>query len=82
MTFLILLMIKILHYLKDPKLWELWVYSSLWVMQDFDHQPYSPDMEPEISGRRGEQTEARSQGDLLSRNPSNKGASGFRILGF
>ena len=28
--------------LKDPKLRELWyihVYSLLWVMQDFDHQP-------------------------------------------
>ena len=33
----LLLMIQILHYLKDPKLWELWntmEYSLLWVMQD------------------------------------------------
>ena len=27
------------YYLKDPNLWELWAYSLLWVMQDFDHQP-------------------------------------------
>ena len=36
---LVLLMIYILHYLQDPKLWELW-YSFLWVMQDLYHQPY------------------------------------------
>ena len=28
---MMLLMIQILHYLKDPKLWEIW----LWVMQDY-----------------------------------------------
>ena len=27
---MVLLIIEILHYLKDPKLWELWVYSLLW----------------------------------------------------
>ena len=32
---------KILHYLKDPKLWELWYIPELWVMQDFVHQPYN-----------------------------------------
>ena len=30
---------KILHDLKDPKLWELWYIPLLWVMQDFVHQP-------------------------------------------
>ena len=34
---------KILHYLKDPKLWGIMVYSLLWVMQDFVHQPYFGD---------------------------------------
>ena len=34
-------MIYLLHFLKDPKLWELWLCSLLWVMQDFDHQPYN-----------------------------------------
>ena len=33
------LMIDILRYLKVPKLWELWVYSLLRVMQDFYHHP-------------------------------------------
>ena len=28
-------MIQILHYLKDPKLWELWHIPYLWVMQDY-----------------------------------------------
>ena len=36
---LIRMMIQILHYLKDPKLLELWVYSLLWVLQDLYHQP-------------------------------------------
>ena len=30
----ILLMIEILHYLKGPKLWELWYIPYSWVMQD------------------------------------------------
>ena len=36
------LMIEILHYLKDPKLWELYVILLiiLWVMHDLHHQPY------------------------------------------
>ena len=33
-------MIEILHDLKDPKLWEIMVYSFLWVMQGLYHQPY------------------------------------------
>ena len=36
----ILLMDKILHDLKDSKLWELWYIPYIWVMQDFVHQPY------------------------------------------
>ena len=36
----ILLMIETLHYLKDPKLWGIMVYSLLWAMQDFYHQPH------------------------------------------
>ena len=36
---LLLLMIGILLYLKDPKLWELWFIPCLWVMQDVYHQP-------------------------------------------
>ena len=33
-------MIEILHYLKDPKLWDLWyLLNLLWVMQDLYHQP-------------------------------------------
>ena len=31
-------MIQILHYLKDPKVGELWNISLLWVMQDLYHQ--------------------------------------------
>ena len=37
---MILLMDKILHDPKDPKLWELWYIPYKWVMQDFVHQPY------------------------------------------
>ena len=33
------LMTYILHYLKTPEPWELWVYSFVWVMQDLYHQP-------------------------------------------
>ena len=33
------LMIKTLHYLKDPRLWEILVYSLLWVLQDVYHEP-------------------------------------------
>ena len=33
-------MIQILHYLKDPKLWELWYIAGKWVMQDLYHPPY------------------------------------------
>ena len=36
----VLLMDKILHDPKDPKLWELWYIPYNWVMQDFVHQPY------------------------------------------
>ena len=42
-TLKILLMIYILQYLKDPKLWELWYipyYGLLWLMQDLYHEPY------------------------------------------
>ena len=35
----ILLLIQILYYLKDPKVWEVGVYSLLWVLQDVYHQP-------------------------------------------
>ena len=36
----LLLMIYTLHYLKDPKLWELiMVYSLLWAMRDLYHPP-------------------------------------------
>ena len=37
---LLLLMIKILHYLKDPKLWELRCIPYYVLMQDLCHQPY------------------------------------------
>ena len=36
----ILLMIDILHYLKDPKLWELWYIPYYGLLQDLYHQPY------------------------------------------
>ena len=36
----LLWMIEILHYLKDPKTMGVMVYSLLWVMQDFYHQPH------------------------------------------
>ena len=36
----ILFTIEILHYLKDPKLWELWYIPCYeWVMQDIYPQP-------------------------------------------
>ena len=35
-------MIKILQYLKDPKLWELWYAPG--VTQDLDHPPYQADL--------------------------------------
>ena len=34
-------MILILHYLKDPELWELWYIPFLRVMQDLYHHPYT-----------------------------------------
>ena len=37
---LILLMIYILHFLKDPKTMGIMVYSLLWVIKDAYHQPY------------------------------------------
>ena len=39
-SYSIVQMVSILHYLNDPRVWELWVYSLLWVMQDLYHQPY------------------------------------------
>ena len=37
----LLLMIEILHYLKDPKLWESWYIPYYgYVVQDLYHQPY------------------------------------------
>ena len=37
----VLLMLAILHYLKDPKLWELWYIPSYgYVVQGLYHQPY------------------------------------------
>ena len=36
----LLFMIQTLHYLKDPKLWEIMVNSLLWVMQKLYHQLY------------------------------------------
>ena len=33
------LLLIILHYLNDPKLWDLW-YIVLWEMQGLYHQPY------------------------------------------
>ena len=35
-TLNLLLMMQILHYLKDPKLWELWYIP--YYMQDYYHQ--------------------------------------------
>ena len=53
-----LLMIYIPHYVKDPKLWELFMLHALfWVMQDLRHQPYQRD--------RGDASARRSAG----RNP-------------
>ena len=36
----VLLMIAILHYLQDPKLWEIWYTPYSVVMHDVYHQPY------------------------------------------
>ena len=35
----LLLITEILHYHKDPKLWELWCIPYCGVMQDLYHQP-------------------------------------------
>ena len=44
------MMMQILHYLKDPKLWEFVVYSLLWVMQELyiikRSSPTEPKTEP------------------------------------
>ena len=45
-------MIPILHYLKDPKVGGIMVYSLLWVMQDLYHQPYWV-LRLEFEGARG-----------------------------
>ena len=37
----LLLMIQILHYFKDSKLWGIMVDSLLWVTQALYHQPYA-----------------------------------------
>ena len=38
-------MILILHYLEDPKLWDLWYIPYYGVMQDLHHQPYGRGLE-------------------------------------
>ena len=50
------LMVKILHFLKDPKLSEFWHIPFYAAKQDFDHQPYKHALQPCTSDlHRGQQ---------------------------
>ena len=48
-TDVLLLMIYILHYLKDPKLWELWCISLiLGILQDLYRETPKSERNPEV----------------------------------